>query len=100
MLIDPKKQPDKNIRDRFFELFGRPDKGKKNHNAFPPKTAVIPYSSFMQSLVDGYVFRDGCPHGEMPERLIQQHGKLRMLFDMSDFHGWVKCEAESAIVIK
>ena len=22
------------------------------------------------------------------ERLIGQHGKLRMLFDMSDFHGW------------
>lgn len=22
------------------------------------------------------------------ERLIRQHGKLRMLFDMSDFHGW------------
>ncbi len=25
MLIDPKRQPDKNIRDRFFELFGRPE---------------------------------------------------------------------------
>ena len=22
------------------------------------------------------------------ERLIQQHGKIRMLFDMHDFHGW------------
>lgn len=22
------------------------------------------------------------------ERLILQHGKLRMLFDMTDFHGW------------
>lgn len=22
------------------------------------------------------------------ERLVQQHGKLRMLFDMNDFHGW------------
>jgi len=22
------------------------------------------------------------------ERLIRQHGKLRLLFDMSDFHGW------------
>ena len=22
------------------------------------------------------------------ERLIQQHGKLRVLFDMRDFHGW------------
>lgn len=22
------------------------------------------------------------------ERLVRQHGKLRMLFDMSDFHGW------------
>ena len=22
------------------------------------------------------------------ERLIRQHGKLRMLFDMTDFHGW------------
>lgn len=22
------------------------------------------------------------------ERLVQQHGKLRLLFDMTDFHGW------------
>ncbi|MGZ9124419.1 MAG: STAS/SEC14 domain-containing protein [Candidatus Binatia bacterium] len=22
------------------------------------------------------------------ERLIRQHGKLRLLFDMTDFHGW------------
>ncbi|MEP6672558.1 MAG: STAS/SEC14 domain-containing protein [Chthoniobacter sp.] len=22
------------------------------------------------------------------ERLIKQHGKLRVLFDMTDFHGW------------
>ena len=22
------------------------------------------------------------------ERLVQQHGKLRVLFDMTDFHGW------------
>ena len=22
------------------------------------------------------------------ERLLRQHGKLRVLFDMSDFHGW------------
>jgi hypothetical protein len=22
------------------------------------------------------------------DRLIQQHGKLRLLFDMTDFHGW------------
>jgi hypothetical protein len=22
------------------------------------------------------------------ERLVQQHGMIRMLFDMSDFHGW------------
>ncbi|MBX0328443.1 STAS/SEC14 domain-containing protein [Oscillochloris sp. ZM17-4] len=22
------------------------------------------------------------------ERLLQQHGKLRILFDMADFHGW------------
>ena len=22
------------------------------------------------------------------ERLVQQHGKMRMLFDMTDFHGW------------
>jgi hypothetical protein len=22
------------------------------------------------------------------ERLIRQHGRLRLLFDMSDFHGW------------
>jgi hypothetical protein len=22
------------------------------------------------------------------ERLVQQHGKLRVLFDMNDFHGW------------
>lgn len=22
------------------------------------------------------------------ERLVQQHGKMRVLFDMSDFHGW------------
>jgi len=22
------------------------------------------------------------------ERLVQQHGKLRVLFDMKDFHGW------------
>jgi hypothetical protein len=22
------------------------------------------------------------------ERLIRQHGKLRVLFDMADFHGW------------
>jgi hypothetical protein len=22
------------------------------------------------------------------ERLIQQHGKIRILFDMNDFHGW------------
>jgi hypothetical protein len=22
------------------------------------------------------------------ERLVQQHGKLRLLFEMSDFHGW------------
>ncbi len=22
------------------------------------------------------------------ERLVRQHGKLRMLFDMTDFHGW------------
>ncbi len=22
------------------------------------------------------------------ERLIRQHGKIRLLFDMSDFHGW------------
>jgi hypothetical protein len=22
------------------------------------------------------------------ERLLEQHGKLRVLFDMSDFHGW------------
>lgn len=22
------------------------------------------------------------------ERLIEQHGKLRLLFDMTDFHGW------------
>jgi SpoIIAA-like len=22
------------------------------------------------------------------ERLLRQHGKLRMLFDMTDFHGW------------
>jgi len=22
------------------------------------------------------------------ERLVQQHGKIRLLFDMSDFHGW------------
>ncbi|MEO8748564.1 MAG: STAS/SEC14 domain-containing protein [Rhodanobacter sp.] len=22
------------------------------------------------------------------ERLIRQHGKIRMLFDMTDFHGW------------
>ena len=26
------------------------------------------------------------------ERLIKQHGKLRVLFDMTDFHGW---EADS-----
>ena len=22
------------------------------------------------------------------ERLVQQHGKIRVLFDMTDFHGW------------
>lgn len=22
------------------------------------------------------------------ERLVQQHGKMRILFDMTDFHGW------------
>lgn len=22
------------------------------------------------------------------ERLVRQHGKMRMLFDMTDFHGW------------
>ena len=22
------------------------------------------------------------------DRLVQQHGKLRLLFDMTDFHGW------------
>ncbi len=22
------------------------------------------------------------------ERLVKQHGKMRLLFDMSDFHGW------------
>ena len=22
------------------------------------------------------------------ERLVQQHGKMRMMFDMTDFHGW------------
>jgi len=22
------------------------------------------------------------------DRLVQQHGKLRLLFDMADFHGW------------
>jgi len=26
--------------------------------------------------------------GPEVERLIRQHGKLRMLFDMTDFHGW------------
>ncbi len=81
MLTDPKKQPDKNIKDRFFELFGKAEPGKKNQNALPPKThfsiwyfiivfflvtylqqfifapktEIIPYSSFKQSLVDGNV---------------------------------------------
>jgi hypothetical protein len=70
-------------------LVGRADKKEKRKVVMPVQLQEIDDGSILEVRVTGKLVHEDY-QGFVPEfdRLVKRHGKIRLLFEMSDFHGW------------